>query len=57
MAFNSITRRSLLAAAGVAALLAISPAFAAGKVAVVTPYLAQPGTQFYVEAFQERAKA
>ncbi|PLL11252.1 sugar ABC transporter substrate-binding protein [Tabrizicola sp. TH137] len=32
-------------------------AFAAGeKVAVVTPYLSQPGTQFYVEAFQARAK-
>ncbi|NUB45273.1 substrate-binding domain-containing protein [Fertoebacter nigrum] len=25
------------------------------KVAVITPYLAQPGTQFYVEAFQARA--
>ena len=24
---------------------------------MITPYLAQPGTQFYVEAFQERAKA
>jgi ribose transport system substrate-binding protein len=31
-------------------------ALAAGKVAVITPYLAQPGTQFYVEAFQARAK-
>ncbi len=26
------------------------------KIAIVTPYLAQPGTQFYVEAFQEKAK-
>ena len=26
------------------------------KVAVITPYLSQPGTQFYVEAFQARAK-
>ena len=26
------------------------------KVAVITPYLAQPGTQFYVEAFQAVAK-
>jgi ribose transport system substrate-binding protein len=33
-----------------------STAFAAGeKVAVITPYLSQPGTQFYVEAFQTRA--
>ena len=32
-------------------------ALAATKVAVVTPYLAQPGTQFYVEAFQDQAKA
>ena len=26
------------------------------KIAIVTPYLAQPGTQFYVEAFQAKAK-
>lgn len=32
-------------------------ALAAAKIAVITPYLAQPGTQFYVEAFQEAAKA
>lgn len=32
-------------------------AMAAGeKIAVITPYLAQPGTQFYVEAFQAKAK-
>jgi len=31
-------------------------AVAAGKVAVITPYLAQPGTQFYVEAFQDAAR-
>src|SRR6184192_3611852 len=30
---------------------------AAPKVAVITPYLAQPGTQFYVEGFQAAAKA
>lgn len=37
-----------------AALLAGSSgaALAQAKVAVITPYLAQPGTQFYVEAFQ-----
>jgi ribose transport system substrate-binding protein len=28
----------------------------AQKIAVITPYLAQPGTQFYVEAFQQVAK-
>ena len=38
------------------ALLAASSAQAA-KVTIVTPYLAQPGTQYYVEAFQEVAKA
>lgn len=27
-------------------------AFAQSKVAIITPYMAQPGTQFYVEAFQ-----
>jgi ribose transport system substrate-binding protein len=33
------------------------PAQAAGeKIAVITPYLAQPGTQFYVEAFEAKAK-
>jgi len=33
-----------------------SVALAAGRLAVITPYLAQPGTQFYVEAFDEAAK-
>jgi ribose transport system substrate-binding protein len=40
-----------------AALMMASAAHAAAKIAVVTPYLAQPGTQFYVEAFQAEAKA
>ncbi len=31
-------------------------AHAAAKVAVITPYLAQPGTQFYVEGFEVAAK-
>jgi ribose transport system substrate-binding protein len=31
-------------------------AYAQPKVAVITPYLAQPGTQFYVEGFQAAAK-
>ena len=32
-------------------------ALSAETVAVITPYLAQPGTQFYVEAFEARAAA
>lgn len=44
-----------LAAAGLA-LAAFTGAALAQKVAVITPYLAQPGTQFYVEAFQAVAK-
>ncbi len=57
MTGNLINRRSLATLAGMAALLlAGTPAWAAGKIAVITPYLAQPGTQFYVEAFQEAAK-
>ncbi|NJM82395.1 MAG: substrate-binding domain-containing protein [Tabrizicola sp.] len=48
------------AAGGLLATLAFvavtGPALAEGeKIAVITPYLAQPGTQFYVEAFQARA--
>ncbi len=39
-----------------AVLLSTTSALAA-KIAIVTPYLAQPGTQYYVEAFQEVAKA
>jgi ribose transport system substrate-binding protein len=45
-------------ALGAAAFIAFgAAASAADKVVVVTPYLAQPGTQFYVEAFQAEAKA
>ncbi len=52
-------RRSFLGLATVSALAMMSGiAAAAGeKITVITPYLAQPGTQFYVEAFQEKAKA
>jgi ribose transport system substrate-binding protein len=52
-------RRSFLGLATVSALAMMSGiAAAAGeKITVITPYLAQPGTQFYVEAFQEQAKA
>ncbi len=42
--------------AGLASVLAFTAAGAmADTVAVITPYLAQPGTQFYVEAFEARA--
>jgi ribose transport system substrate-binding protein len=52
------SRRMILGLAAASAFaLSASAAFAAGeKIAVVTPYLAQPGTQFYVEAFQAKAK-
>ena len=47
------TYQAALVAAG---LLTFAPAaMAQEKIAVITPYLAQPGTQFYVEAFQARA--
>jgi ribose transport system substrate-binding protein len=38
--------------------LVLSPltAYSAEKIAVITPYLAQPGTQFYVEGFEAAAK-
>ena len=50
-------RRNMLGLVAVAALMGTSAmALAADKIAVVTPYLAQPGTQFYVEAFQAKAK-
>ncbi|HZY49913.1 MAG TPA: substrate-binding domain-containing protein, partial [Devosia sp.] len=48
-------RRALFAAT-FAAATAIAGSALAAKVAVITPYLAQPGTQFYVEAFQAVAK-
>lgn len=46
-------------AIGALALFAISQAAgaaAAERIAVITPYLSQPGTQFYVDAFQAAAK-
>lgn len=50
-------RRSLLGFAAASALALMSGAAqAADKIAVITPYLSQPGTQFYVEAFQAKAK-
>ena len=49
-----LLRRGLLAASIVLATSG-GAAFAA-KIAVITPYLTQPGTQFYVDAFQAAAK-
>ena len=43
-----------LAAIGLA--LAAASAAQASKITIVTPYMAEPGTQYYVEAFQEVAK-
>ena len=54
--FNRTVRGLVLAGATVAAAAIAGPALAQSKVAVITPYLAQPGTQFYVEAFQAVAK-
>ena len=54
----NFARRTILGLVAATALAASSSlASAAGeKIAVITPYLAQPGTQFYVEAFQAKAK-
>jgi ribose transport system substrate-binding protein len=48
----STVLKSLAAAMIVAAGATMATGALAQKVAVITPYLAQPGTQFYVEAFQ-----
>ena len=53
--FTRIFRGLLFTAAVTAAGLVAGAALAQSKVAVITPYLAQPGTQFYVEAFQAAA--
>ena len=52
-------RRTILGiglAAGLMAASSVAAQAAGEKIAIVTPYLAQPGTQFYVEAFQAKAK-
>jgi hypothetical protein len=61
MEMTGMTRRTFGRIAGLTLATALvtagSTAFAEGeKIAVITPYLSQPGTQFYVEAFQARAK-
>lgn len=50
--FRALTFAATAMVAGSAA----SAVLAQSKVAVITPYLSQPGTQFYVEAFQAVAK-
>lgn len=52
---NRSIRRVVFAATAAAAASLAGSALAA-KVAVITPYMAQPGTQAYVEAFQDVAK-
>ena len=49
-------RKLVVGAVAIAAAVLAGAAYAQPKVAVVTPYLAQPGTQFYVEGFQSAAK-
>ena len=51
----SFSRKLVAAAVALTALTATANA-AAKKIVVITPYLSQPGTQFYVEAFQAEAK-
>ena len=53
--FNRTVRGLAFAAAALAAG-STGAALAQSKVAVITPYMAQPGTQAYVEAFQAVAK-
>lgn len=52
----SAARRLVAATLLLSAAFSAGAASAAGKIAVITPYLAQPGTQFYVEAFEAAAK-
>jgi ribose transport system substrate-binding protein len=52
----SRTARGLAFAAALVVAGASGAAFAQAKIAVITPYMAQPGTQAYVEAFQAVAK-
>ncbi|KFC62454.1 Ribose ABC transport system, periplasmic ribose-binding protein RbsB [Devosia sp. LC5] len=58
MTFKTIhfTRGLLAGASLLAATLGASGAMAQSKIAIITPYLAQPGTQFYVESFQAAAE-
>ncbi|MEX1181213.1 MAG: substrate-binding domain-containing protein [Cucumibacter sp.] len=56
MLANKTTFHGLIFAATALAVASLAgTALAQSRIAVITPYLAQPGTQFYVEAFQEVA--
>ena len=52
---NRIRQFTATLIAGMALATAIASAALAQKVVVITPYLAQPGTQFYVEGFKQAA--
>jgi ribose transport system substrate-binding protein len=52
----TLRTRALAAALTLSAATLVAGAAFAARIAVITPYLAQPGTQFYVEAFQAAAK-
>ncbi len=52
-----ISKSALAGVAAVALALNAASALAAAKITIVTPYMAEPGTQYYVEAFQDVAKA
>ncbi len=52
---NRLRRFTATMIAGMALATAIASAALAQKVVVITPYLAQPGTQFYVEGFKQAA--
>lgn len=56
MTFAFRATRALLAGAAFGAMGLAATGAMAQKIAVITPYLSQPGTQFYVEAFQAAAK-
>lgn len=51
MNFLSIPRRAVLLLTLSLTVLS-TPVFAASRISVITPYLSQPGTQFYVEGFE-----
>ncbi|WP_172122833.1 MULTISPECIES: substrate-binding domain-containing protein [unclassified Devosia] len=53
---RATTRRLLAGTVLLSASLGAGAALAQSKIAVITPYLAQPGTQFYVEAFEAAAE-
>lgn len=54
--FVMSVRKWAVAAAAMSFASLAGAAYAQPKIAVITPYLAQPGTQFYVEGFQAAAE-